>query len=90
MQSELKKSTQRTLTAEERAHQMDQLLAEEEGHTAALERELATLREKQVRVMELASWLEVGCTAHSILQYQCSILSNKISLYYTLRRYMHV
>lgn len=49
MQEELKKSTQKTLTAEERAHQMDRLLAEEEEKVAALEKELSSQREKMVR-----------------------------------------
>lgn len=49
MQEELKKSTQKTLTAEEQAHQMDRLLAEEEEKVAALEKDLSVQREKQVR-----------------------------------------
>ena len=49
MQQELKKSTLKTLNAEERAHQMDQLLAEEEGKVVLLEKELSTLREKQFK-----------------------------------------
>ena len=48
MQSELQKSTQKTLTSEEKAHQMDQLLAGEEERVAQLEKELARLRERQV------------------------------------------
>ena len=48
MQQELKHSTQKTWSAEERAHQMDQLLGDEEAHVTQLEKELAALREKQV------------------------------------------
>ena len=48
MQQELKKSTQKMLSAEERAQEMDQLLAEEEERVDQLERELRKTREKQV------------------------------------------
>ena len=48
MQTELQKSTEKTLTSEERAQQMDQLLAGEEERVAQLEKELARLRERQV------------------------------------------
>ena len=49
MQQELKKSTHKTLSAEERAQNMDQILAEEESRVTLLEREIATLREKQFK-----------------------------------------
>lgn len=49
MQQELKKSTQKTLNSEERAQNMDQILAEEESKVAMLEKELTTLREKQFK-----------------------------------------
>ena len=48
MQEELKKSTKKTLTAEERAHQMDRMLVDEEEKVAALEKELSLQREKMV------------------------------------------
>ena len=50
MQEELKRSTQKTLSAEERAQQMDQMLSDEEARIAQLEKEMAALREKQVRI----------------------------------------
>ena len=50
MQEELKRSTQKTLSAEERAQQMDQMLSDEEARIAQLEKEMAALREKQVRM----------------------------------------
>ncbi len=40
--------THKTLTAEEQAQQMDQLLADEEAQMAQLEKELGGLRERQV------------------------------------------
>ncbi len=49
MQQELKKSTQKTLSAEERAQNMDQILANEESRVAAMEKELTILREKQFK-----------------------------------------
>lgn len=49
MQEEMKKSTLKTLTAEEKAHQMDQLLAEEEEKLSILEKEISVQREKQVQ-----------------------------------------
>ena len=47
MQQELKKATQKTLTAEEQAHRIDQILAEEERNVVHLEKELAQLKDKQ-------------------------------------------
>ena len=49
MQQELKKSTQKTLNSEERAQNMDQILAEEEAKVVMLEKEVTTLREKQFK-----------------------------------------
>ena len=49
MQQELKKSTKKTLSAEERAQNMDQILADEESRVAILEKEVVTLREKQFK-----------------------------------------
>ena len=43
-------STQKTLSAEERAQQMDQMLSDEEARVGQLEKEMAALREKQVRM----------------------------------------
>ena len=51
MQEELKQSTEKTLSAEERAQQMDQMLSDEEARVAQLEKEMAAYREKQVRVI---------------------------------------
>ena len=48
MQEELKKSTKKTLTAEEQAHQVDRMLADEEEKVKALEKELGLQREKMV------------------------------------------
>lgn len=54
MQLELKKAMQKTLSAEEQAHRVDQLLAEEENHVTRLEKELSLLKEKQfARAQEL-------------------------------------
>ncbi len=54
MQQELKKSTKKTLSSEERAQNMDQILADEESRVAILEKEVVTLREKQFKhVQEL-------------------------------------
>lgn len=47
MQEEYKKSIQKTLSAEDRAHKMDQLLAEEESIVQQLEKELSTKRDKK-------------------------------------------
>ena len=67
MQEELKRSTQKTLSAEERAQQMDQMLSDEEARIAQLEKEMAALREKQVRIdIEYASLDSVSCL--SLLQ----------------------
>ena len=46
MQLELKKVTQKTLSSEEHAHQIDRLLAEEESKIARLEKEADQLKEK--------------------------------------------
>lgn len=51
MQEELKRSTEKTLSAEERAQQMDQMLLDEEARVAQLEKEMAAYREKQVRMI---------------------------------------
>ena len=48
MQEELKRSTQKVLSAEERAQEIDSRLTEEEEYVQQLEKELANLREKQV------------------------------------------
>lgn len=49
MQEEHKKSILKTLSAEERAHKMDQLLAEEESKVDQLEKAVAVHREKQFK-----------------------------------------
>ena len=49
LQHELKKSTQKTLTSEERAQQMDQMLSEEESAVRQLEKELSVMRERQFK-----------------------------------------
>ena len=56
MQEELKKSTQKTLTSEEQAHKIDQLLMEEEDCVAQMEKELTGLREKQVKIFPWHSY----------------------------------
>ena len=48
MQEELKRSTQKVLSAEERAQEIDSLLNEEEEHLQQLERDITKMREKQV------------------------------------------
>lgn len=49
MQEELKKTTMKTLSAEEKAHKIDQVLAEEEAKVAAVEKEIAIAQEKQFK-----------------------------------------
>ena len=49
MQQELKKSTLKTLTAEEKAHKMDQLLSEEEARVTGIEKDISTAQEKQFK-----------------------------------------
>ena len=49
LQQELKKGTQKTLSAEERAQQMDQMLNDEEATVRQLEKELSALRERQFK-----------------------------------------
>ena len=53
MQEELKRSTQKVLSAEERAQEIDSRLTEEEEHLQQLEKEIAKLREKQVGLCPL-------------------------------------
>ena len=53
MQQELKQSTVKMLTAEEKAHKMDQLLAEEEAKVAMMEKEITTLRDKQFKKAQI-------------------------------------
>lgn len=48
MQEELKSSTKKTLNAEERAHQMDEVMSSEEAKLVQLEKEVTLQREKQV------------------------------------------
>ena len=48
MQEELKRSTQKMLSAEERAQEMDGLLTEEEVKVQQLEKDIEKMREKQV------------------------------------------
>lgn len=47
MQMELKRSTEKTLSAEEHAHNVDQHLAQEESRIARMQKELSQLKEKQ-------------------------------------------
>ena len=49
MQQELKKNTQKTLSAEERAQQMDEMLSEEEARVRQSEKELSIFRERQFK-----------------------------------------
>lgn len=49
MQEEHKKAIQKTLSAEDRAHKMDQLLAQEEATVQQLEKELTIKREKKFK-----------------------------------------
>ena len=48
LQEELKRSTQKVLSAEERAQEIDSMLAEEEERVQQLEKDIAKMREKQV------------------------------------------
>ena len=50
MQEELKRSTQKVLSAEERAQEIDSMLAEEEERVEQLEKDIAKMREKQVSI----------------------------------------
>ena len=82
MQEELKRSTEKTLSAEERAQQMDQMLSDEEARVAQLEKEMAAYREKQVR--EILSMhprnLWTVCLAPYIYDRTCShVLLQKLS-----------
>ena len=49
MQEEHKRAIQKTLSAEDRAQKMDQLLAQEEATVQQLEKELAIKREKKFK-----------------------------------------
>lgn len=49
MQEEHKRAIQKTLSAEDRAQKMDQLLAQEEATVQQLEKELAVKREKKFK-----------------------------------------
>lgn len=49
MQEELKKTTLKTLSAEDKAHKIDQLLAEEEAKVALIEKEISIAQEKQFK-----------------------------------------
>lgn len=49
MQQELKKATLKTLSAEEKAHKLDQLLSEEEAKIAATEKDISIAQEKQFK-----------------------------------------
>ncbi|KAL5476034.1 hypothetical protein EMCRGX_G025936 [Ephydatia muelleri] len=49
MQEELKSSTKKTLNAEERAHQMDEVMSSEEAKLVQLEKEVTLQREKQFK-----------------------------------------
>lgn len=49
MQEEHKKAILKTLSAEDRAHKMDQLLAQEEATVQQLEKELTIKREKKFK-----------------------------------------
>ncbi len=46
MQQELKKTTVKTLTAEEKAHKLDQLLGEEEAVIASIEKDISGAQDK--------------------------------------------
>ena len=52
MQQELKKTTLKTLTAEEKAHTLDQLLAEEETMIASIEKEISVAQEKLFKITQ--------------------------------------
>lgn len=58
MQQELQKSMQKTLNAEERAHNIDQILAEEESKVALLQKELTNLHDKQFKHAQEVSELK--------------------------------
>ena len=71
MQFELQKWTKRTLSAEERAQRMDQLLAEEEANVAAMEKEVDTLRKQQVRTHVQYMYVNVNSTLIPLHVYNC-------------------
>jgi UDP-glucose:O-linked fucose beta-1,3-glucosyltransferase len=52
MAEEHKKSVQKTLSSEERAHKMDEILAEEESQVKKLEKEISLQREKQFKLTQ--------------------------------------
>ena len=62
MQEELKRSTQKVLSAEERAQEIDSRLTEEEESVQQLERDIAKMKEKQVSAIILVVTREVVCT----------------------------
>lgn len=61
LHSELQKKMQTSLTAEERAHEMDEVLSIEEANIKRLEREVERSREKQVNVCVRVSLYVCGC-----------------------------
>ena len=69
LQNEVQKSINKMLTAEERAHQMDLLLAQEEEKIKSLERELENLRDSQVCVCVVCVCLCVHVRVH---EYVCA------------------
>ena len=52
MQEELKSSTQKVLSAEERAQEIDSRLTDEEEHIQKLERDVVKMREKQFKTAQ--------------------------------------
>ena len=80
MQEELKTFTKKTLSAEERAHQMDEVLSSEEAKLVQLEREVTLEREKQVWPCPHPVPDVVAIGYHFGLFLLCSLKKHKSSL----------
>lgn len=83
MQQELKKATLKTLSAEEKAHKLDQLLAEEEGEVASIEKEISIAQEKHFKKAEelkAAKRLQQNKEAEIQVKTSCLTLLNVLYL----------
>ena len=74
MQEELKRSTQKVLSAEERAQEIDSRLTEEEEHLQQLEKDIAKMREKQVSFSFLYTVQPKNTTNNCPLNRGCIVL----------------
>jgi hypothetical protein len=72
MQEELKRSTQKVLSAEERAQEIDSRLTEEDEHLQQLEKDIAKMREKQVSFAFLYT-VQLKSTIKTVLSTEVSL-----------------